>query len=126
MRKMSQPGPKQTACLIFIVTLLSCYPPSLRGQLPGAASSTSPGSTPPGKTLPRAASTKTRIILDTDIGDDVDDAFALALALSSPEINIAGITTACGDTHLRARLVDRFLAETQHQGLAVAEGIPTR
>src|SRR5579863_3388938 len=31
-----------------------------------------------------APSTKTKIILDTDIGDDIDDAFALALALRSP------------------------------------------
>jgi len=51
---------------------------------------------------------KTKIILDTDIGDDVDDAFALALAMRSPEIEIVAITTAWGDTALRARLVERF------------------
>jgi purine nucleosidase len=49
-------------------------------------------------------------ILDTDIGDDIDDAFALGLALRSPELKILGITTAFGDTELRARLVDRYLA----------------
>jgi len=69
---------------------------------------------------------RTKIILDTDIGDDIDDAFALALALSSPELEIVGITTAWGDTHLRARLVDRFLTATQHQSISVAEGIPTK
>ena len=52
---------------------------------------------------------KTKIILDTDIGDDVDDAFALALAVRSPEVEMVGITTAWGDTALRARLVQRFL-----------------
>jgi len=36
------------------------------------------------------------VILDTDIGDDIDDAFALALALRSPELKILGITTAYG------------------------------
>ena len=36
---------------------------------------------------------KNKIILDTDIGDDIDDAFALALALKSPEIEILGVTT---------------------------------
>ena len=66
------------------------------------------------------------MIIDTDIGDDVDDAFALALALSSPELNIVGITTAWGDTRLRARLVDRFLLETHRSDIPVAEGIPTQ
>jgi purine nucleosidase len=33
------------------------------------------------------------IILDTDIGDNVDDAWALALALASPEVNLRGVTT---------------------------------
>jgi hypothetical protein len=46
-------------------------------------------------------------IIDTDIGDDIDDAFALALALRSPELHILGITTAYGDTELRAQLLDR-------------------
>ena len=33
------------------------------------------------------------VVLDTDIGADVDDAFALALAIASPEIDIVGVTT---------------------------------
>ena len=32
-----------------------------------------------------------KIILDTDIGDDIDDAFALALAVKSPELKIIGV-----------------------------------
>ena len=52
------------------------------------------------------------VIIDTDIGDDVDDAFAVALALQSPELKILGITTAWGNTPLRAKLVARFLQET--------------
>lgn len=66
---------------------------------------------------------KTKIIIDTDIGDDIDDAFAVGLAISSPELEIRGITTAWGDTALRARLVDRLLLETGNTGIAVAEGI---
>jgi hypothetical protein len=34
------------------------------------------------------------VIIDTDIGDDVDDAFALAFALQSPELKILRVTTA--------------------------------
>ncbi|MDR3776996.1 MAG: nucleoside hydrolase [Terracidiphilus sp.] len=63
-------------------------------------------------------------ILDTDIGDDIDDAFALALALRSPELRLLGITTAYGDTELRARLVDRYLDEVGEE-TPVAAGVPT-
>ena len=69
---------------------------------------------------------KIKIIIDTDIGDDVDDAFAVGLAISSPELEILGITTAWGDTRLRARLTDRLLAETGNANIPVAEGIPTQ
>lgn len=44
------------------------------------------------------------IIFDTDIGDDIDDALALALALQSPEIDVRAITTVIDDTDLRTRL----------------------
>src|SRR5512138_376959 len=42
------------------------------------------------------ADERTKIIIDTDIGDDIDDAYALALALSSPELDILGVTAAWG------------------------------
>ena len=67
----------------------------------------------------------TKIVLDTDIGDDVDDAFALALALESPEVQIVGVTTAWGDTALRARMARRMLLENGRAEIAVAEGIAT-
>ena len=112
------PGPRQNALLLWFVLLLGCYSP-----LPLCAQSPSPRTA-----ALSPAPTRTKIILDTDIGDDVDDAFALALALCSPELEIVGITTAWGDTPLRARLVDRFLAETNHAsaGITVAEGIRTQ
>jgi inosine-uridine nucleoside N-ribohydrolase len=62
------------------------------------------------------------VILDTDIGDDIDDAFALALALRSPELRLLGITTEYGDTELRAQLVDRFLAAVERFDIPVAAG----
>jgi purine nucleosidase len=64
-----------------------------------------------------------KIIIDTDIGGDIDDAFAVALALQSPEFEILGITTAWGDTTLRARLLSRLLQETGHNDIPVAVGI---
>jgi purine nucleosidase len=44
------------------------------------------------------------IILDTDIGSDVDDALALAMLLGSDSIDLWGITTVYGDTKLRAQI----------------------
>jgi inosine-uridine nucleoside N-ribohydrolase len=66
-----------------------------------------------------------KVIIDTDIGDDIDDAFALALALRSPEIEIVGVTTNFGDTEARARIADRFLGEAGHAEIPVAAGRAT-
>jgi purine nucleosidase len=65
------------------------------------------------------------VILDTDIGDDIDDAFALALVLESPEFHLLGVTTEYGDTELRARLVDRYLAAAGRADIPVAAGVRT-
>lgn len=75
-------------------------------------------------TAPIPSSGPQLAILDTDIGDDIDDAFALALALRSPELKLLGITTAYGDTELRAKLVDRYLREVGAH-IEVAAGVPT-
>ncbi len=58
-----------------------------------------------------AAGAKTPIILDTDIGSDIDDAFALALIVNSPELDLLGVTTVSGDTQARARLAAKMLWE---------------
>lgn len=50
-----------------------------------------------------------RVIIDTDIGGDPDDATAIALALASPEISIEGITTVYSDVDYHARRVSRLL-----------------
>lgn len=66
-----------------------------------------------------------KIIIDTDIGDDVDDAFALALAVKSPEFEILGVTTTFGETDVRAQIVDRFLGELGRSDIPVMQGKPT-
>jgi purine nucleosidase len=66
-----------------------------------------------------------KVIIDTDIGDDVDDAFALALAVKSPELKILGVTTTFADTEMRARLADRFLREVGQPEIPVSAGKPT-
>jgi len=66
--------------------------------------------------------TPEKIIIDTDIGDDVDDAFALALAVRSPELQVLGVMTTFGDTEARAKIVDRFLAEVGRAEIPVLAG----
>ncbi len=49
------------------------------------------------------------VILDTDIGTDVDDCLALALLLASPEVELLGVATVYGDVLLRSRMVLKLL-----------------
>ncbi len=55
------------------------------------------------------AAMKRRIVLDTDMGSDVDDALCLALALASPDLDLVAVTHVTGDTRLRARISRRLL-----------------
>jgi purine nucleosidase len=49
------------------------------------------------------------VILDTDIGTDVDDCLALALLVSSPELQLEAVTCVYGDTILRSRMALKLL-----------------
>jgi len=62
------------------------------------------------------------IILDTDIGTDVDDAMALSLALASPELELVGVTTVHADAPLRARLARRLLELAGRSEVPVVAG----
>ena len=70
------------------------------------------------------AQAREKVIIDTDIGDDIDDAFALALAVKSPELQVLGISTTFGETDVRARIVDRFLGEVGRSDIPVLAGKP--
>jgi len=96
---------------LFALAFATATPSFSRGQ-----------AVPPGQ---GTAGEKQLVILDTDIGDDIDDAFALALVLRSPEIELLGITTDFGDTEMRARLVDRYLTATGTSNIPVAAGKAT-
>ncbi|MEZ4666431.1 MAG: nucleoside hydrolase [Anaerolineae bacterium] len=65
----------------------------------------------------------TRIILDTDIGTDVDDCLALALLLCSPEISLEGVTCVYGDVELRARMVRKLLQLRDYTNVPVLMGV---
>ncbi|UCE07824.1 MAG: nucleoside hydrolase [bacterium] len=46
----------------------------------------------------------TKILLDTDIGTDIDDAVCLAYLLANPDCKLMGITTVTGEAEKRAML----------------------
>ncbi|WP_045738982.1 nucleoside hydrolase [Xanthomonas sp. MUS 060] len=63
-----------------------------------------------------------KVVVSTDIGDDIDDAFALALLLRSPELQVLGIASAWGDTDLRAQLLQRLLRQAGRRDIPLAIG----
>ncbi|MBS3771001.1 MAG: nucleoside hydrolase [Bacteroidales bacterium] len=68
---------------------------------------------------------KQKVILDTDIGSDIDDAFAVALLLTSPEFEVLGIVTDYGNTPKRANIVCKMLHETGNEDIPVVVGEKT-
>src|SRR4051794_38528381 len=65
---------------------------------------------------------KIPVLLDTDLGSDIDDAFALALALASPELDVQAITTVGAQAEDRAWIACRFLTHSGIKGPVVAYG----
>lgn len=66
---------------------------------------------------------KQKVILDCDLGDDVDDAYAVALMLASTDkFEVLGITTCYGRTDDRGTMACKFLYETGLEEIPVAIG----
>jgi len=64
------------------------------------------------------------IILDTDIGDAIDDALALAFALNSPELDVRAVTTVIDDVESKTRLAWKMLGIYNRRDIALATGAP--
>jgi purine nucleosidase len=58
-----------------------------------------------------AQAQKQKVIFDCDLGDDIDDAYALSLLVASKELDVLGISTAYGRTEDRATLACKMLYE---------------
>jgi len=63
-----------------------------------------------------------RVILDTDIGGDIDDTWALVMLLKSPELDCRLVTTCSGDTTYRATLVARLLEIAKRTDIPIGIG----
>ncbi len=68
------------------------------------------------------ASRPVPLILDTDIGTDVDDAYALVLAARSPQLDLRGVTTVYGDVTLRSAIARKLLLMMGKDQVPVASG----
>ena len=49
------------------------------------------------------------VIFDTDIGTDIDDAYALVALMHRPDLHLLGVTTVSGDAVARARLAAKLM-----------------
>ena len=63
------------------------------------------------------------VILDTDIGTDIDDTWALAMLLGCPELDLKLVVTEHGDTTYRAKLAAKFLETAGHDHVPVGIGV---
>ena len=70
----------------------------------------------PGKKIP--------VILDTDIGTDIDDTWALAFLLRCPELDLKLVTTARGETTHRAQIAAKLLERAGRSDVPVGVGLP--
>ena len=68
---------------------------------------------------------RTPVVLDTDIGGDIDDTWALAMMVNSPELDVKMVLSEHGDTLYRAKVAARFLQTVGRADVPVGIGIAT-
>ncbi len=74
--------------------------------------------------LTASAQARVPVIIDTDIGDSIDDALALAFALHSPELDVRAVTTVIDDVESKTRLAWKMLGIYNRRDIALAMGAP--
>src|SRR5260370_32503180 len=63
------------------------------------------------------------VILTSDIGDDIDDTWALGFLLKSPELDLRLVVGDYGKPQYRARLLAKFLQTVNHADLPIGIGM---
>ena len=92
-------------CASYVVLALSCLVFTHRGA--------------------EAGQTRMKVVLDTDIGTDIDDAWALGYALKSPSFELLGVTVSDADTPQRAKMACKLLHRLGRTDVPVAVGRKT-
>jgi len=76
--------------------------------------------------LSPVAAAKTPVILDSDIGDDIDDTWALGLLLRSPEVEVKLIVGDHGKPLYRTKLIAKFLEVAGRTDIPIGLPLDTR
>ena len=69
------------------------------------------------------AATPVPVVLDTDIGDDIDDTWALAMLLGAPQVDLKLIVTASDDTPTKTRLLAKILEQSGRTDIPIGTGV---
>ncbi|HPO12606.1 MAG TPA: nucleoside hydrolase [Candidatus Hydrogenedentes bacterium] len=72
-----------------------------------------------------AHATPIPVILDTDIGGDIDDTWALCMLLNSPQLDLKLIVTAFDDTQAKTRLAAKMLERLGRTDVPIGTGKKT-
>ncbi len=87
----------------------------LAGLMLGGATGVMAGEAAAGRRVP--------VILDTDIGDDIDDTWALGLLLKCPEVDVRMVVGDYGRPRYRARLLGKLLEAMGRSDVPIGVGI---
>jgi inosine-uridine nucleoside N-ribohydrolase len=66
---------------------------------------------------------KVPVILDTDIGSDIDDTWALTMLLKSPELDVRLVVSDTGNTTYRAKIIAKMLEAAERTDIPVGVGV---
>jgi inosine-uridine nucleoside N-ribohydrolase len=66
---------------------------------------------------------KVPVILDTDIGSDIDDTWALVMLLKSPELDVKLVVSDTGNTTYRAKIIAKMLEAAERTDIPVGVGV---
>ena len=101
---------RETRTTIILTVLAAIFLLALVSGVSAADSASRPGR-------------KIPIIFDTDICDDIDDTWALALLLQSPEFDVKLVVTAVGNTKSKAKTVAKFLEVAGRTDIPIGIGV---
>ena len=65
-----------------------------------------------------------KLLLDTDIGNDIDDALALAYLLCEPQCELLGVTTVCGEPEKRCEMASAICRNLGRDDVPIHPGCP--
>ena len=76
----------------------------------------------PGAQAGEKSNEKIKVIIDTDIAEDIDDILVTAFAVASPQFEVLAITVVDGNVQARSRVARKVTKLFGHPQIPVAEG----